>query len=639
MNPDPINVSQLSKTISNALQSLDKRYQTILSLYYGIDSAQKLSLAKIARHHLKIPAGKAVFLKNKAINQLRRPVLVRPIAKSLKLLTDDIWKQVSEPAGDTLRVVMKNDAIEPKFLSLPGPALLALRCMYSYNYGNWISEYFPETSTAWFKSDYPADLVLKVHDRFVRICRDSSFPIQTSFLMEKLGIDLNLVSQILVIYPDNYAICGDYIAKTPLDSSALRSIRIHLLLSRKYREPVTIDTIIHGYNSLYTDAKLTPLISKKILARHSNLFQQTHGSCWKNVCTVGLDNNAAPHKPGSGYYFSRVWPETKASQIVIEILEYEGICSYSTLIVFFNKIAGDKYTTGSAVAALIVHKQIIKFAPGYYGLYEHLDLVKQNTLPPDLLLTVKDCRRYIYTRFAGEPTNTYPLWNAAMEKKWYEMAEALHDYQLGYSLLYVSDPGLWPGNENEKKRWVREKQINGRYYLSDKTPPHTLWSKKPTLQDLFILMLWIKQTGSINWLRINSKLKISPYNNHLSASCLALLINLRIIEPEKHWQKRHQKGSDCEIIIDQCVEEISSKGFLHWDDQVGIAIRLRMADALTKNDHGWAPARELSLLIMAIDNRDISDKIKEYQRLTAKKTPDINDISEVKSNPQQMTLF
>ncbi len=114
---------------------------------------------------------------------------------------------------------------------------------------------------------------------------------------------------------------------------------------------------------------------------------------------------------------------------------------------------------------------------------------------------------------------------------------------------------------------------------------------------------------------------------------------MRIIEPEKHWQKRHQKGSDCEIIIDQCVEEISSKGFLHWDDPVGIAIRPRMADALTKNDHGWAPARELSLLIMAIDNRDISDKIKEYQRLSAKKRSDINDISEAKSNPQQMTLF
>ena len=192
-----MNVSQLSKIISNALLSLDERYRTILSLYYGIDSAQKLSLAKIAKHHLKIPGSRAVFLKDKAINQLRRPVLVRPIAESLKLLTDDIWNQVSEPAGDTLRVVMKNDAIIPKFLSLPGPVLLALRCMYSNNYGNWLSEYFPETSTAWFKSDYPADLVLKAHDRFVRICRDSSFPIQISFLMEQLEIDRNLVSQIL----------------------------------------------------------------------------------------------------------------------------------------------------------------------------------------------------------------------------------------------------------------------------------------------------------------------------------------------------------------------------------------------------------------------------------------------------------
>ena len=634
-----MNDSQLSKTISNALLSLGERYRTLLSLYYGIDNVQKLSLAKIAKHHLKIPGSKAVFFKDKAIHQLRRPVLVRPIAESLKLLTDDIWKQVSEPAGDTLRVVMKNDANILKFLSLPGPVLLALRCMYSNNYNSWLSEYFPETSTAWFKSDYPADLVLKAHDRFVGICRDSSFPIQTSFLIEKLGIDLNLIGLILVICPDNYAICGDYIAKAPLDSSALRSIRIHLLLSCKYREPVTIDTIIQDYNSLYNDAKLTPSISEKILARHSHLFQQIDGSSWKSVCTVSLDNNAAPHKPESDYYFSRVWPETKASQIIIEILEYEGICSCSTLIDFFSKIAGDKFTTANVGAALLNQKQIIKFAPGYYGLYEHLDLVKQNTLPLDMLLTVKDCRKYIYTRFAGDPTNTYPMWNVAMEKKWYEMAEALHDYQLRYSLLYVSDPRLWPGNENEKKGWVREKQINGRYYLSDKTPPHPLWNRIPTLQELFILMLWIKQTGSINWLRINSKLKIHPYNKRLSPPCLALLINLRIIDPEKHWQKRHQKGSDCEIIIDQCIEEILSKSFLHWDDPVGIAIRLRMADALTKNDHGWVPTRELSLLIMAIDNRDISDKIKGDRRLTTIKTSDINDISEAKSNPQQMTLF
>ncbi|MEA1934913.1 MAG: hypothetical protein U9N60_10900 [Thermodesulfobacteriota bacterium] len=634
-----MNDSQLSKTISNALLSLGEKYRTLLSLYYGIDNAEKLSLAKIARHHLKMPGSKAVFFKDKAIHQLRRPVLVRPIAESLKLLTDDIWKHVSEPAGDTLRVVMKNDANIPKFLSLPGPVLLALRCMYSNNYGNWLSEYFPETSTAWFKSDYPADLVLKAHDRFVRISRDSSFPIQISFLMKQLGIDRDLVKQILAICPDNYSIYGDYVAKTPLSSSALRSIRIHLLLSCKYREPVTINTIIEDYNSLYNDAKLTPSISEKILARHSHLFQQTNGSSWKSVCMVGSDNNAAPHKPRSGYYFSRVWPETKAAQVIIEILEYEGICSYSTLIDFFNKIAGDKYSMASVTPILMLHKQIIKFAPVYYGLHEHLDLVKQNTLPPDMLLTVKDCRRYIYTCFAGDPTNTYPLWNAAMGKKWYEMAEALHDYQLRYSLLYVSDPRLWPGNENEKKRWVREKQINGRYYLSDKTPRQPLWNRIPTLQELLVLMLLIKQTGSINWLRINSKLKIHPYNKRLSPPCLALLINLRIIDPEKHWQKRHQKGSDCEIIIDQCVEEISKKGFLHWDDPVGIAIRLRMADSLTKNDHGWVPTRELSLLIMAIDNQDISDKIKGYRRLTAIKTSDINDISEAKSNPQQMTLF
>ncbi|MEA2083758.1 MAG: sigma factor-like helix-turn-helix DNA-binding protein [Thermodesulfobacteriota bacterium] len=618
---------------------MNERYRTLLSLYYRIDSAQKLSLAEIAGH-LNIPRSRAVLLKEKAINQLRRPVLIRPIAESLKLLTDDIWLHVSEPAGDILRVVKKNDVIKPRFLSLPRPVLLALQCMYSNDFDYWLSEYFHETSTVWFKSDYPADLVLKAHDRFVRICRDFSFPIHISFLMEQLEIDRNLVNRILVISPDNYAIYGDYIAKTPLDSSALRSIRIHLLLSCKHRGPVMIDSIIGDYNSLYNDAKLTPSISERIMARHPSLFQQIDGSSWKSAWALGLDNNvAAEHTPRSSYYFSRVWRETKASEIIIEILEYEGICSCSALIDFFSKTVSDKFTIGNIGPALMFHKQIIKFAPGYYGIHEHLDLVKQNTLPPDLLMTVKDCRKYIYTRFAGEPANTYPLWNAAMEKKWYDMAEAFHNYQLRYSLLYVSDPGLWPGNENERKEWGREKQINGRYYLSDKASPHPLWSSIPTLQELFILMLWIKQTGSINWLRINSKLKISPYNKRLSASCLALLINLKIIDPEKHWQKKHQKGSDCEIIIDQCVEEISNKGFLHWDDPVGIAIRLRMADALTKKDQGWVPPRELSLLIMAIDNQDISDKIKGSRCLTAMQTSGMNDINESKSKPQQMTLF
>ena len=105
----------------------------------------------------------------------------------------------------------------------------------------------------------------------------------------------------------------------------------------------------------------------------------------------------------------------------------------------------------------------------------------------EILLTRRICKSFMLERYAGEPLNAYPLWTPAMEQHWCLWAEGNSELNLGIgfggasdkaynrklyqSLLFVSEPDLWPASDAVKTRW-RFKNRPFQYTISQDPCPN-----------------------------------------------------------------------------------------------------------------------------------------------------------------------
>ena len=229
----------------------------------------------------------------------------------------------------------------------------------------------------------------------------------------------------------------------------------------------------------------------------------------------------------------------------------------------------------------------------------HLSLT--TTYSSRVLLSEADCRMYTRSRHAGEPANIYPMWTPAMEYRWATWAQHDASPELFSSVLSVADPTTWPVPTEVQRQWQDIKNERGQYRLRDPRRYH-LAESLPPLKNLLRIAAIAHARGHISWVSAN-RIVGRRIDSHRSATSLAILIELRLVEPAGHWQERHDVKGACENFVDRLVTELHETGLLEWDSDIGRKVNTLVAHSGQTPHYSWAPEPELLALRAALETR------------------------------------
>ena len=619
-------IQALREYLHKGLSSLPERLSWIIKLRYGLEG-EKLYLPEEIAKELDLTSQRVIELEAKAIRRLRYPQLAKPLIRSFESLEHEIWVVISDNVNKHDSIVPRKDYLNRTTKKLHGEILLVMNCVFG-SIEEWLSSYACQTDFGWFRSKYPKDIVLNVLSKLKETDWGAFSPIPAKIFLEKFRIDLDLIDLIFVLNRNDLGNYRGYIAQRPLSTIDVRSIRIHMILLYQYsNEIVPYDQIIEIYNSIYDDDELTLEILVFIVNAKCNIFYLV-GVDNKGCSAKGTIDDVKPYddfmeesdsdENQTRFIFNRPWSETSARSLIEEILEAKGICTRQEIIRLFLDKTSHRFTVvGNDVpvvaATLYCDPNILEIAPSIFGLKEKFKNLDRTMATSDLLLTMRDCRRFVIARYAGESFNKYLFWTPAMEYKWcmwietkiYNLgSDRSHKYyhkRSGYrklfeSLLYVSDPDVWPINEDEKILWRFKKQTLGFYHYKIAYNDQ-IWGKLPTLQDLFIVAQLTKQLGYINYMCINKALMQARQASPASVTTLSLLILLEVILPSENWQQKHKLGSRIEERIATMIQEIKTKGFLHWDDDTGVSFRQQIGTMESRKDLGWVNIKSTKIIL------------------------------------------
>jgi len=657
----------MNQHLSKALSRLPVKFAKILSFRYGLGDAKRHDHDEIAKK-LNITVEQAVKLENKAIRKLRHPKLSKPMIQAFDRLNDKIWMDISEKINDFNSVVLRKSYSTETSRKLRGEILLVMQCAYG-GIESWLSSHACETDVVWFRSDHSNDFIIKIFSQMNQIDREPFFPIPVGFFLDRFHLDFNVLGLLIILDQNQLDFYRGHIAPRPLSSPDMRAIRIHLLLL--YRHPGTMvefDQIIHSYNDLYLDDELTLSVFQLIVKTKTNLFRLTEdGRC----CATGsvddieqydrMNEDSGAEGKKRPYIFTRPWSETKAEILVEEILGAKGICRKKDILQSFQEKTGNRYVAYEyevpiVSAVLYCAPDIVELAPSIYGLKSKWR--KQALGKTDLLLTSRDCKKYVTRRYAGEPMNTFPLWTADMEFKWCVWLEKKmlgmknngsrryyhqhRSYQkLLESLLCVSDPDQWPVEENEKTNWRFRKQALGIYHYRISIPDD-IWENMPSLQDFFTVGNLAKQLGYMNYLRANKTLATAQISTMTAVRILSVLIILEMLSPSENWQKIHHIGKRMDEWLLSMIREIRKKGFLHWDDDIGRSLKEDIRKMEGTKNIGWVDEKMIQCISRELSGKPVSCHNMDKKSDNEEKTEN-NKQSVIKSQlrekiPEQLEL-
>ena len=98
--------------------------------------------------------------------------------------------------------------------------------------------------------------------------------------------------------------------------------------------------------------------------------------------------------------------------------------------------------------------------------------------------------------------------------------------------------------------------------------------------------------GHTSWISAN-RVVGRRIDSHRSATSLAILIELRLIEAAAHWQHRHVTTNACGDFVDKLISELHETGLLEWDSEVGREVAALVVRSGQKPHHSWASEPEL----------------------------------------------
>ena len=205
---------------------------------------------------------------------------------------------------------------------------------------------------------------------------------------------------------------------------------------------------------------------------------------------------------------------------------------------------------------------------------------------------------YTRSRHAGEPANAYPMWTPAMEYQWAIWALENASADLLSSFLFVAEPDTWPVRELIRHEWQNVRRERARYRLRDPLNYH-LAESLPSLKNLLTIAVVSAIRGHISWVSAN-RVVGRRIDSHRSATSLAILIELGLVEAAEHWQESHRTTSACGQFVDLLATTLRNTGTLEWNSDVGREVATRIERSGHAPHDSWAPDLERLALRTAL---------------------------------------
>lgn len=615
--------------ISEALRSLDDDLRHLLIMHNGYGDTPGMPFEEMA-HRLDRPIQDLIEDEKAAIRRLRRPQVAQLMVEIIRMADDMIWQSLENQDG----VVYKKGLKQHTENRLSGELLICIKCLYE-NVRNWLNHHAEKNRIAWYRSEYPKNVINGVIKQFHELEGRTRFPMPYQRIAEQMKTENRLLSLSLALSKNKFEIYRGYVCALPFGSRALRAVRLHLMFFYRYSEEfLPIEKIHTEYLDSYSDDNATARDVIFAMTDHPHMFLKIGNLYWCSIMSeAGSDpyrqkkisaKLEQPDKDKAQFFFKRPRFELSIPELIKETLKNLGMARPGEIEAHVKKKYKNRVEEGANLIPLISGSpDLLQIAPTVYALRENDGNPDPQIVQNEKLLTRSDVRWYVISRYAGEPMNLFFLWTSEMEKKWCSWAQKRATNpaksRLFQSLMYVADPNNWLADEDEKKYWLEVKKWNGCYYLRHDCK-HRIWLKIPPLRDLLILSMCTCKMGGMNWIRVNSMAGYYLFDQH-SITHLALLIALRVLKPTDHWQNPHQIGPSADVIRKKLLDVFQIDARSTWDSEVGLELRSQLSTINEKQDLGWINIKDLVLLSKKLAGESVASAMLDAE--DANPTPDI----------------
>ncbi len=149
--------SNLSDLLQRAVDTLPVDLSTVLILRYGLRDGRRQSIGKISKQ-LEIKGSGIARMETKAIRNLRKPDLCRPLFQALDAMELFIWHEISEEISEAGSLMRKSESYDMAMRRLPGEISLAIKCRYG-SLAKWLECNAAEAEDNWFRSKHSPETV------------------------------------------------------------------------------------------------------------------------------------------------------------------------------------------------------------------------------------------------------------------------------------------------------------------------------------------------------------------------------------------------------------------------------------------------------------------------------------------------
>ena len=595
------------RLLASLVESLRPREADVVKRRFGLGGYERATLESIGQDKaFHVSRERIRQIETAALRKLRLSPHYKTLRRALHEDTETIWAELTQDAS-ALRASRLSEAES----HLAPVHLLAIALVHR-KLSRWLERHATRLMSGWYLEPLPVADVRSLSTRLLKVLRNRNQPILFSQLCRTVESEPTAVHVAIECNPRISNILG-YVYEGSHSRRRRRRARLHRLLAQRYSlECIPGFVTADLYTGAFPDDPCSIRDLENVMHDSPHLFLRCAEEGW-----IALSSRPSPSPeaiPGWLVHADSEGPgedEEGASrqgpfdtsgatlnEFIRSTLLREGPLHLGTILALCLAHFGDRYPA-SSVPAVIIQGNYVRLAPGVWGLPHHVSFVSDNTYSSRLLLSEADCRMYTRSSHAGEPANVYPMWTPALEYQWATWAQHDASPELFSSLLFVADLTTWPVPNEVQRQWQDIKNERGQYRLRDPLKYH-LAESLPPLKNLLRIAATAYAQGHISWVGAN-RVVGRRIDSHRSATSLAILIELRLVESAGHWQERHAATSTCGNFVDRLVAELHETGLLEWNSDVGREISTLVARSGQTPHRSWAPEPELLALRSALE--------------------------------------
>lgn len=595
------------RLLASLLGNLHAREADVVKRRFGLGGYERATLEAIAQDNaFQVSRERIRQIETAALRKLHLSPYYETLRRALHEDTETIWVELTQDAP-VLRASHLSEAE-----SHLAPVRLLLIALVHRKLSRWLEQHATRFMSGWYLAPFPVADIHSLSTRLLKVLRNRNQPILFSQLCRTVESEPTPLHVAIECNPSVSNILG-YVYEGSRTRRRRRRARLHRLLAERHSlECIPGFAIAKRYTRAFQDDLCSIRDLEIVMYDSPHLFLRCAEEGW-----IALSSRTSPppepipawllhedsedpaeDEEGTRHQDPSDDSSTTLNEFIRSTLFREGPQHIGKILALCLAHFGDRHPAVS-VSTMIIQGNYVRVAPGVWGLPHHVSLVSDDAHSSHLLLSEADCRMYTRGRHAGEPANIYPMWTPAMEYRWATWAQHDASPELFSSLLSVADPTTWPVPDEVRRQWQDITNESGQYRLRDPLRYH-LAEFLPPLKNLLRIAAIARARGHSSWVSAN-RIVGRRIDSHRSATSLAILIELRLVEPAWHWQERHVVTRACGNFVDRLVAELHETGLLEWDSDIGREVSTLVARSGQTPHHSWASEPELLALRAAFE--------------------------------------